>query len=54
MRAIVTKEFKGLADGDTAERYFTEGEVIHGALAERAVKEDKAKADAAKGKGKGK
>lgn len=50
MRAQVTKEFRGKADGDTAERYFAEGEIIYGELAERAVGEGNAKKAPAKGK----
>lgn len=45
MRAVVTKEFKGLADGDISERYFVEGEVVYGDLAARAVAEGCAKED---------
>ena len=43
MRAIVTKEFKGLADGTASERYFVEGEVVYGDLAALAVAEGNAK-----------
>jgi hypothetical protein len=50
MKAIVTKEFKGLADGHDAERYFAEGETIHGELACQAVKDGNAAKVAGKAK----
>lgn len=37
MRAEVTKEFKGQPDNAPGERYFVVGEILYGALAERAV-----------------
>jgi hypothetical protein len=37
MKAQVTKEFKGLADLNTTERYFAVGEFIYGDLAVSAV-----------------
>lgn len=53
MRAIVTKEFRGIGDHDKSERFFAVNEVIYGTLAETAVGagnavEDGASAKAAK------
>lgn len=47
MRAIVTKEFRGIGDHDRSERYFVPGEVIYGALADVAVKDGNAEEDGA-------
>lgn len=46
--AEVTKDFKGRADHDVAERFFAPGEIIHGELADQAVKDGNAKPVAAK------
>lgn len=45
MRAIVTKEFRGIGDHDKSERFFAVDEVIYGNLAADAVKAGNAKAD---------
>lgn len=52
MRAIVTKEFRGIGDHDKSERYFAVGEVIYGALADLAVKDGNADEDGAPAKAK--